>query len=140
MGRFLGAEAGKPHDFHRWEKGLSRLKSEYRQAGFLTVHASDTVERCDTASDLLCPVVQVEEGPRYDVRWEGVAAFTADRLAEVAGLRGDEEISESALVRDLRERLVAYYREGGYLLFAAAVTVGPGMQVNNSTNIKEEKL
>lgn len=121
--RFLGAEAGKPHDFRRWEKGLSRLRSEYKRAGFLTVHLGDAVERCEPSSDLLCPAVLVEEGPRYDVRWEGVAAFTEDRLAEVAGLRGDEEISEGALVRDLRERLVAYYRGRGYLLFDAAVTV-----------------
>ena len=123
MARFLGAEAGKPHDFHRWEEGLSLLRREYKRAGFLTVHVSDAVERCEPSSDLLCPAVQVEEGPRYDVRWEGVAAFTPARLAEIAGLRGDEEISEGALVRDLRERLVAYYRERGYLQFDADVTV-----------------
>ena len=123
MGRFLGAEAGKPHAFLRWEKGLSRLRSEYKRAGFFTVHVSDAIERCEPSSDLLCPSVQVEEGPRYDVRWEGVAAFKPARLAEIAGLRGDEEISEGALVRDLRERLVAYYRGRGYLLFDAAVTV-----------------
>jgi outer membrane protein insertion porin family len=123
MARFLGVEAGSPHDFRRWEEGLSRLRSEYKRAGFLTVRLSEAVKRCDPSSDLLCPAVQVEEGPRYDVRWEGVAAFTPDRLAEVAGLLGDEEISEGALVRDLRERLVAYYRGRGYLLFDAAVTV-----------------
>jgi outer membrane protein insertion porin family len=121
--RFLDAEAGKPHDFRRWEKGLSLLRSEYKRAGFLTVRVSDAVERCESSSDLLCPAVQVEEGPWYDVRWEGVAAFTPARLAEVAGLRGDEEISEGALVRDLRERLAAFYRGRGYLLFDAAVTV-----------------
>ncbi len=123
MARFLGAEAGKPHDFRRWEEGLSRLRSEYKRAGFLTVHVSETVERCEPSSDLLCPAVQVEEGPQYDVRWEGVAAFTPARLAEVAGLRGDEEISEGALVRDLRERLVAFYRGRDYLQFDAAVAV-----------------
>ena len=123
MARFLDAEAGKPHDFRRWEKGLTRLRSEYKKAGFLTVRVSDTVARCEPSSDLLCPAVQVEEGPQYDVRWEGVAAFTPARLAEVAGLRGDDEISEGALQHDLRERLVAFYRERDYLLFDAAVTV-----------------
>jgi outer membrane protein insertion porin family len=123
MTRFLGAEAGEPFDFRKWDKGLSRLRSEYKREGFLTVHLTDTVERCETSSDLLCPFVQVEEGRRYDVRWEGVAAFTPDRLAEVAGLRGDEEISEGALVRDMRERLVAFYRGRGYLQFEATVTV-----------------
>ena len=123
MARFLGAEEGKPHDFHRWEEGLSHLRSEYKREGFLTVHLSDTVDRCEPSSDLLCPVVTVEEGPRYDVRWEGAAAFTPDRLAEAAGLRGDEEISEGALMRDLRERLVAFYRGRGYLQFDAAVAV-----------------
>ncbi|MGE5283660.1 MAG: outer membrane protein assembly factor BamA [Actinomycetota bacterium] len=123
MGRFLGAETGKAFDFRRWEEGLTRLRSEYKRAGFLTVHLTDTVERCEPSSDLLCPTVQVEEGRRYDVRWEGVAAFTPDRLAEVGGLRGDEEISEGSLVRDLRERLVAFYRERGYLRFDATVTV-----------------
>ena len=123
MARFLGAEAGKPHDFRLWEKGLSRMRSEYKRAGFLTVRVSDAVERCEPSSDLLCPAVNVEEGPQYDVRWEGAAAFAPARLAEVAGLRGDEEISEGALVRDLRERLVAFYRGRGYLLFDAAVSV-----------------
>jgi outer membrane protein insertion porin family len=123
MARFLGAEAGKPHDFLRWEKGLSRLRSEFKGAGFLTVRVSDSVERCDPSSDLLCPAVQVEEGPKYDVRWEGASAFAPDRLAEVGGLRGDEQVSEGALVHDLRERLVAYYRERGYLQFDAAVSV-----------------
>ena len=123
MARFLGAETGKPHDFRRWEEGLSRVRSEYKRAGFLTVHVSETVGRCEPSSDLLCPVVQVEEGPLYDVRWEGAAAFTPVRLAEVAGLRGDEEISEGALVRDLRERLVAFYRERDYLLADVAVSV-----------------
>ena len=123
MAGFLGAKTGKPHDFRRWEKGLSRLRSEYKRAGFLTVHVSDTVARCEPSSDLLCPSVQVEEGSRYDVRWEGVAAFKPDRLAEVTGLRGDEEISEGALVRDLRERLITFYRGRDYLQFAAAVTV-----------------
>ncbi len=124
--RWLGFSArkrGSRSTSSRWEKGLSRLRSEYKRAGFLTVHLSDTVDRCEPSSDLLCPAVQVEEGPRYDVRWEGVAAFTPDRLSEVAGLRGDEEISEGALVRDMRERLVAFYREQGYLLFDATVTV-----------------
>jgi outer membrane protein insertion porin family len=123
MARFLGAEAGEPFDFGRWEKGLSRLRSEYKREGFLTVHLTDTVERCEPSSGLLCPVVQVEEGRRYDVRWEGVAAFTPDRLAEATGLRGEEEISEGALVRDLRERLVTFYRGRGYLQFEATVIV-----------------
>ena len=123
MARFLGAEAGKPYDFRRWEEGLTRVRSEYKREGFLTVHVSDTVERCEPSSDLLCPAVQVEEGPQYDVRWEGVTAFTPARLSEVGGLRGDEEFSEGALVRDLRERLVAFYRERDYLQFDAVVTV-----------------
>ncbi|MGZ8463788.1 MAG: outer membrane protein assembly factor BamA, partial [Candidatus Deferrimicrobiaceae bacterium] len=123
MVRFLGEGAGKPHDFRRWEEGLSRLRSEYKRAGFLTVHVSDAVKRCEPSSELLCPAVQVEEGPRYDVRWEGVAAFKPARLEKVTGLRGDEEISEPALVRDLRERLVGFYRGRGYLRFDAAVTV-----------------
>ena len=123
MARFLGAEVGKPYDFQRWEEGLSRVRKEYKREGFLTVHLSDTVDPCESSSDLLCPAVQVEEGPRYDVRWEGVTAFTPDRLSEVAGLRGDEETSEGAMVRDLRERLIAFYRERGYLLFDATVTV-----------------
>lgn len=124
IGRFLGVQAGEPHDFRRWEKGLSRLRAEYKRAGFLTVHASDTVERCEPSSDLLCPAVRIEEGPEYDVRWEGVAAFPPSRLAEVSGLRGDEEISEGALVHDLRERVVAFYRGKDYLQADVSVSVG----------------
>lgn len=124
IGRFLGAQAGEPHDFRRWEKGLSRLRSEYKRAGFLTVRASGTVERCEPSSDLLCLAVQIEEGPEYDVRWEGVAALSSPRIAEAAGLLGDEEISEGALVHDLRERVVAYYRGKDYLQADVTVSVG----------------
>jgi len=124
MTGFLATEEGKPYDFRRWEKGLSRLRGEYKRAGYLTVHLTDTIDRCETSSDLLCPVVTIEEGPRFDVRWEGVSAFTPERLIKVTGLwGGDEETSEGALVRDLRERLIAYYRGRGYLRFDAAVTV-----------------
>lgn len=124
MERFMGAEEGKPYDFRRWEEGLSRLRSEYKRAGFLTVRVIDAVGRCEPSPDLLCPVVRVEEGTSYDVRWEGAAAFSPARLAEIAGLRGDEEISEGALVHDLRERLIAHYHGSDYLRAEVSVTVG----------------
>lgn len=124
MERFMGADAGKPYDFRRWEEGLSRVRSEYKRAGFLTVHVSDAVERCESSSESLCPVVRVEEGTLYDVRWEGAAAFSPARLAEVAGLRGNEEISEGGLVYDLQERLIAHYRESDYLQADVSVVVG----------------
>ncbi len=123
IGKVLGAESGKPFDFRRWERGLSTLRGEYKRAGFFTVHIGDAVERCDAPRDRLCPVVRVEEGTGYDIRWEGVTAFPTGRLAEEGGLRGEEEISEGALIRDLRERLAAYYRGNGYLKSEISVTV-----------------
>lgn len=119
-----GVEKGKPHDFRRFEEGLSRLQREYKLAGFLTAHVAGKVERCGSSPGAVCPEIRVEEGPEYEVRWEGPAAFSPDRLAEIGGLRGDEEISESALVHDLRERLIAHYRGGGYLRAEVSVTVG----------------
>jgi len=124
MERFAGAEAGKPYDFRQWEKGLSRVRSEYKRAGFLTVRVSDAIERCEPPSESLCPVLRVEEGTLYDVRWEGVSAFSPARLADVAGLRGDEEISEGALVYDLRERLIAHYHGSDYLRAEVSVATG----------------
>ncbi|MGZ8429921.1 MAG: outer membrane protein assembly factor BamA [Candidatus Deferrimicrobiaceae bacterium] len=124
MGRFMDAETGKPHNFHRWEQGINRVRGEYKRAGFLTVRVSDAVERCEPSSDLLCPIVRVEEGASYDVRWEGVSAFSPARLANVAGLTGDEEISAGALVYDLRERLIAHYRGSDYLRADVSVSLG----------------
>jgi len=119
-----GVEQGKPHDFRRFEEGLSRLRREYKRAGFLTAHVTGKVERCGPSPGAVCPEIRVEEGPEYEVRWEGPAAFSPDRLAEIGGLRGDEEISEGALVHDLRERLIAHYRGGGYLRAEVSVSVG----------------
>ncbi|GAB4234915.1 MAG: outer membrane protein assembly factor [Deltaproteobacteria bacterium] len=120
----LRIEKGKPHDFRRFEEGLSRLRREYKKAGFFTAHVTGKVERCGSTADAVCPEVLVEEGAEYDLRWEGVAAFPPERLAEIGGLRGDEEISEGALVHDLRERLVAHYRDRGYLRAEVSVSVG----------------
>jgi outer membrane protein insertion porin family len=119
----LGVEAGKPFDFQRWEKGLTRLRVEYKEAGFLTVHVEGSASLCENGSGL-CPRAEVVEGRRYDVRWEGVREFSPEKLAKVAGLYGTEEVSEGALAYDLRERVLAFYRQEGYLRAQADVAVG----------------
>jgi len=123
LGQILGVEAGKPFDFVRWEEGLARLRVEYKKAGYLTVRVEASVSRCEKGSGL-CPSAEVAEGRRYDVRWEGVHEFSAEKLAKVAGLYGAEETSEGALAYDLRERVLAYYREKGYLEAQVGVEVG----------------
>ena len=111
LAEILGVEAGKPFDFQRWEKGLTRLRVEYKKSGFLTVRVEGSVPLCGNGSGL-CPRAEVVEGRRYDVRWEGVREFSPEKLAKVSGLYGTEEVTEGALAYDLRERILAYLPAG----------------------------
>ncbi|MBE0606059.1 MAG: hypothetical protein IH610_07235, partial [Deltaproteobacteria bacterium] len=119
----LGVEAGQPFDFRRWEEGLTRLRLEYKKSGFLTVHVEGSVPLCGDGSGL-CPRAEVVEGRRYDVRWEGVREFSPEKLAKVSGLYGAEEVTEGALIYDLRERILSFYRQERYLRAKADVAVG----------------
>src|SRR5512135_3458482 len=118
-----GAEAGKPLDFQRWEEGLTRIRVEYKKSGFLTIHVEGSVSLCGDESRL-CPRAEVVEGRRYDVRWEGVREFSPEKLAKVSGLYGAEEATEGALTYDLRERLLAFYRQERFLRAQVDVVVG----------------
>ncbi|TRZ96666.1 MAG: outer membrane protein assembly factor BamA [Deltaproteobacteria bacterium] len=119
----LGVEAGKPFDFRRWEEGLAVLRLEYKKSGFLTVHVEGTVSSCGGGSGL-CPRAEVAEGRRFDVRWEGAREFSPEKLAKVSGLYGTEEVTEGALTYDLRERILAFYRQERYLRAKVDVAVG----------------
>jgi len=119
----LGVEAGQPFDFQRWEEGLTRLRLEYKKSGFLTVRVEGSVPLCGDGSGL-CPRAEVVEGRRYDVRWEGVREFSPEKLAKVSGLYGAEEVTEGALIYDLRERILSFYRQERYLRATADVAVG----------------
>jgi outer membrane protein insertion porin family len=123
LGEILGVEAGKPFDFQRWEEGITRIRVEYKKSGFLTVHVEGSVSLCADGSGL-CPSAEVVEGRRYDVRWEGVREFSPEKLAKVSGLYGTEEVTEGALTYDLRERILAFYRQESYLRVQADVAVG----------------
>lgn len=123
LAEILGVEAGKPFDFERWEEGLARLRLEYKKSGFLTVHVEGSVPLCGDGSGL-CPLAEVVEGRRYDVRWEGGREFSPGKLAEVSGLYGTEEVTEGALTYDLRERILAFYRQERYLRAQVDVAIG----------------
>lgn len=119
----LGTKAGNPFDFQRWEVGITRLRAEYRKAGYHTVHLEESISPCEAGGGL-CPRVSVDEGKRYDVRWEGLRRFTPEKLAKVTGLYEGEETTEGALAYDLRERILAFYRAEGYLQAQVDVVMG----------------
>ncbi len=121
----LGVTEGKPFDFLKWEKGISRLRKEYKEAGYLTVRVEESVSVCEKGEGL-CPGIAIEEGVHYDVRWEGARAFSPEKLASVAGFYDSEETTEGALIYDVRERLLVFYREEGYLQAEIDVEVGEG--------------
>ncbi|MGE5189544.1 MAG: outer membrane protein assembly factor BamA [Gemmatimonadota bacterium] len=123
----LGMKAGEPFDRRRWEEGIKTLRRAYKKAGFLTVHLSEPDLSCageEEGEEGVCPSARVEEGPRYDVRWEGATHFSVRKLEEVSGIFGDEEATEGGIALDLRERLMAFYMSQDY--FRAEVTVEQG--------------
>jgi len=119
----LGIRAGDPFDYGRWEDGIKAVRRAYKRAGFLVVHISDPDLAC-RAGDGVCPSARVEEGVRFDVRWEGAERIKVRDLEEASGIYGDEESTEGGIALDLRERLIAFYRSRDY--FRAEVSVETG--------------
>jgi outer membrane protein insertion porin family len=119
----LGVEPGAPYDFRRAEEGIRRLRVAYKEAGFLTVQVAEPDVPCEDG-DGVCLASRVEEGPRYAVAWKGARAFSQRRLEKVSGIHGpDEESSEAGLAFDLRERLLAFYRERDHIRAKVEVEV-----------------
>ena len=123
LGGILGVQVGERFDFRRWDQGMARLRREYKKAGFLTVRIEESAPLCGEGGSL-CPQATVVEGRRYDVRWEGVREFSAEKLSDVAGLYTGDEVTEGALLYDVRERVLAFYRDKGYLQAEVAVALG----------------
>jgi outer membrane protein insertion porin family len=111
----LGVSPGSRFDFQEWEEGVKRLRGEYKRAGFLTVHITEPGVFCEDRKEL-CLTVRVEEGPRYDVVWEGAHRFSVGKLEKASGIYAEEgELTEGGLEYELRERLLSFYRGRDYL-------------------------
>ena len=119
----LGVEPGEQFDHRQWDEGIKALRRAYKREGFLTVHVSDPDLAC-AEGEGVCPTARVEEGARYEVRWEGATRFKVRELEEASGIYGDDEATEGGIALDLRERLMAFYRSRDH--FRAEVTVDPG--------------
>ncbi len=110
----LGLEPGTPYDFRDGEKGLRNLRTAYKRAGYFTVHISGFEVSCKEG-DGICLRGRVEEGPPYEIRWEGEREFPRSRLEKAIDLYGgEEEFTEGGLEFDLRERLQEFYRSRSY--------------------------
>ena len=106
----LGVSPGSRFDFREWEEGVKRLRGAYKREGFLTVHIPEPGVLCEDRKEL-CLTVRVEEGPRYEVVWEGEHRFSVDKLEKVSGIYAEEaELTEGGLEYELRERLLSFYR------------------------------
>jgi len=116
----LGVSVGRPFDFRKWEEGIRKLRVAYKKAGFLTVHVAEGDLACEDGKDL-CLVARIEEGPRYEVIWEGESHFPTGKRESAAGLYGQEETTEGGLVHDIREGLLSFYRGRNYLLAEVSV-------------------
>lgn len=121
----LGTSPGSPFDYKRWEEGVRKLRIAYKKAGFLTVRISEADGECESGGGF-CLSARVEEGPRYEVRWEGPKAYPVSKLENACGIYGEEETTEGALVRDLHDRLIAFYRGREYLRAEVTVDVLDG--------------
>jgi outer membrane protein insertion porin family len=118
----LGTSPGSPFDYKRWEEGIRKLRVAYKKSGFLTVRISEADVACEDGEGF-CLASRVEEGPRYEVAWEGPRRYSISKLEQVSGIHGDEEMTEGGVLHDLRERLIAFYRERGYLKAEADIGV-----------------
>jgi len=118
----LGASPGSRFDYKRWEEGVRKLRVAYKKSGFLTVHISEADVACESGEGF-CLSARVEEGPRYNVHWEGQKRYPVSRLESASGIHGEEETTEGGLMHDLRDRLIAFYREHNYLVAEVEVRI-----------------
>ncbi len=131
----LGASPGFPFDFRRWEKGVKRLRGAYKREGFLTVRISEPEVSCEDGKEL-CLSARVEEGPRYEITWEGAERFSVGELEKASGIYAeDTEVSEGGLVYDTQERLLSFYRGKGYLKASVDVEAGGKPEEDRFLNI-----
>ena len=120
----LGVEIGAPFDYERWEKGIPEAAAGIPEGGVPDrPRARTSAAPCADGGEM-CPRVSVEEGKRYDVRWEGVDRFTPEKLAKVAGLYEGEETTGFSLAYDLQEKIRAFYEKEGYLQAEVDMAVG----------------
>ena len=120
--KLLGVSVGSPFDFREWEQGVNRLRGAYKQEGFVTVHVSESGVSCEDGEGL-CPAARVEEGPRYEVAWEGANRISVGSLEKASGIFAEEgEFTEGGMVYDLESRLLSFYRERKYL--KASIDIG----------------
>jgi len=120
--KLLGVSVGSPFDFREWEQGVNRLRGAYKQEGFVTVHVSESGVSCEDGEGL-CPAARVEEGPRYEVTWEGANRISVGSLEKASGIFAEEgEFTEGGMVYDLESRLLSFYRERKYL--KASIDIG----------------
>lgn len=110
----LGVSPGSRFDYLRCEKGIRQLRSAYKRAGFLTVRIAEA-EITSGGEGGVGVVVRVEEGPKYEVRWEGPNRYSTAKLEKASGIYGEEETTEAGIVHDVRERLLAFHRDRDYL-------------------------
>jgi len=119
----LGVSPGSRFDFREWEKGVKRLRGAYKREGFLTVRIPEPGMSCEDRKEL-CLTVRVEEGPRYEVVWEGAHRFSVGKLEKVSGIYAEEgELTEGGLEYELRERLLSFYRGQDYLKASVDIEV-----------------
>jgi outer membrane protein insertion porin family len=119
----LGAAVGAPYDFRRWEEGIKKLRIAYKREGFLAVRLAEAEVTCER-EDGICIESRVDEGPRYAVKWTGPRKYPVEKLEKACGLYGDEETTEGGLLHDIRERLLAFYREKDHLFARVQVEAG----------------
>jgi outer membrane protein insertion porin family len=119
----LGVEEGDRFDFRKWDDGVKRLRRAFKREGYLTVHVSGAGIGT-TGNGGLSLSVAIEPGTRYDVRFEGMSAYTVARLEKASGLYGDDETTEAGLLYDAKDRLLGFYRARDYTRARVDVSTG----------------
>jgi outer membrane protein insertion porin family len=122
--KLLGVSPGSRFDFQEWEEGVKRLRGAYKREGFLTVRIPEPGVFCEGRKEL-CLAVRVEEGPQYEVLWEGANRFSVGKLEKASGIYAEgDEFTEGGLEYELRERLLSFYRERDYLKALVDIEAG----------------
>lgn len=107
----LRSQEGAPYNGRTFRADVGRLEEEFLSKGFYSVMVRGDERKGDEGTVDL--VIQVKEGDRTELRWEGVRSVSTEALERLLTFRQERVVDEFE-VDESRSAIERHYREQGF--------------------------
>src|SRR3990170_3706334 len=121
----LRSHPDAPYDGRTFQRDVRRLEEHYLSAGFYAITVRGAEQRVEPGSVDL--IIQIREGPRTQVRWEGALAFPPESLERLLTFREERVVDEFEVESSL-SAIETHYREHGFPLVTVRSSMATGAQ------------